>query len=206
MTSRALETEPPLRKGQHQRVTRETQVDARLVLDGSGEGSIATGMPFLDHMLDLWTHHARFDLELTARGDLEVDYHHSVEDVGLVLGDCLGQALGDKSGIQRFGTAYVPLDEALCRSVVDVCGRPYLSFAVSFQTERVGSFPTELFEDFFRAFTDRARITLHLDLLRGKNSHHVAETMFKSFARALAQAASPSTSGLVLSTKGTLSE
>lgn len=206
MTSSTRVPETPPRTGRRERVTQETRVEARLALDGSGASSIATGMKFLDHMLELWTHHARFDLELTARGDLEVDYHHSVEDVGLVLGDCLGQALGDKSGIRRFGTAYVPLDEALCRSVVDICGRPYLSFGVSFQTERIGSFPTELFEDFFRAFTDRARITLHLDLLHGRNSHHVAETMFKSFSRALAQAASPATEGLVLSTKGTLSE
>jgi imidazoleglycerol-phosphate dehydratase len=203
MSSRVPDRPP--RKGHQKRATRETQVEARLSLDGSGAASIGTGMPFLDHMLEIWTHHARFDLELTARGDLDVDYHHSVEDVGLVLGECLGEALGDKSGIQRFGSAYVPLDEALCRSVVDICGRPYLSFGISFQTERIGSFPTELFEDFFRAFTDRARITLHLDLLHGKNSHHVAETLFKSFARALAQAASPSLLGVVPSTKGTLS-
>jgi imidazoleglycerol-phosphate dehydratase len=198
--------EAPPRAGRQKRETRETRVEARLALDGSGAASVSTGMRFLDHMLEIWAHHARFDLELEARGDLDVDYHHSVEDVGLVLGDCLVEALGDKSGIQRFGAAYVPLDEALCRSVVDVCGRPFLSFGVSFQTERIGSFPTELFEDFFRALTDRSRITLHLDLLHGKNSHHVAETMFKSFARALGQATDPATPGVVLSTKGTLSE
>lgn len=204
MSARAPEVPP--RRGQQKRVTKETRVEAGLGLDGSGIASIATGMPFFDHMLEIWAHHGRFDVEIEARGDLEVDYHHSVEDVGLVLGDCLLQALGDKSGIQRFGAAYVPLDEALCRSVVDICGRPYLSFGLSFPTERIGSFPTELFEDFFRAFTDRARITLHVDLLHGKNSHHVAETLFKSFARALGQAVSPAASGVVLSTKGTLSE
>jgi imidazoleglycerol-phosphate dehydratase len=128
-----------------------------------------------------------------------------VEDAGLVLGECLSQALGDKSGIQRFGTAYVPLDEALSRAVVDICGRPYLRYRVRFITERVGDFPTELFEDFFRALSDRARITLHLDLIHGKNSHHVAETIFKAFGRALRDAASRTEPGLVPSTKGTLS-
>lgn len=197
----------PTRKAQHKRVTRETRIEAELALDGSGVSSIETGMPFLDHMLEIWSHHARFDLDLKAEGDLDVDYHHSAEDVGLVLGECVGEALGDKSGIQRFGVSYVPLDEALSRAVVDVSGRPFLRFAVSFATERIGSFPTELFEDFFRAFTDRSRITLHLDLICGRNSHHVAETVFKSFARALSRAASRTgAAGVVPSTKGTLSE
>jgi imidazoleglycerol-phosphate dehydratase len=193
------------RRGEIQRSTRETEIEARLDLDGSGEASIATGMPFLDHMLALFTHHGRFDLALRAKGDLEVDFHHSVEDAGLVLGECLAEALGDKSGIERFGAAYVPLDEALSRAVVDICGRPYLSYRVRFRTERVGEFPTELFEDFFRAVSDRARVTLHLELLHGRNSHHIAETLFKAFGRALREAVSRTTPGLIPSTKGTLS-
>ncbi len=197
-------TEAP-RKGEATRTTRETAVEAKLGLDGSGTASIETGMAFLDHMLELFTHHGRFDLSLSAKGDLEVDFHHSVEDAGLILGECLLQALGDKSGIQRFGAAYVPLDEALSRVVVDICGRPYLSYRVRFRTERVGDFPTELFEDFFRAVSDRARMTLHLDLIHGRNSHHIAETLFKAFGRALRDAARPTEPGLVPSTKGTLS-
>jgi imidazoleglycerol-phosphate dehydratase len=193
------------RRGEIQRSTRETEIEARLALDGSGGASIASGMPFLDHMLTLFTHHGGFDFSLRAKGDLEVDYHHSVEDAGLVLGECLLQALSDKSGIERFGAAYVPLDEALSRVVVDICGRPYLHYGVRFRTERVGDFPTELFEDFFRAVADRARITLHLDLLHGRNSHHVAETLFKAFGRALRDAARRTRPGLVPSTKGTLS-
>jgi imidazoleglycerol-phosphate dehydratase len=203
-TSRELGPSP--RSAQHKRSTKETSVSASLTLDGSGKASVETGMAFLDHMLEIWAHHARFDLALTAKGDLDVDYHHTVEDVGLVLGALVGEALADKSGIQRFGTSYVPLDEALTRVVVDISGRPYLSFGVRFETERIGSFPTELFEDFLRAFVDRARITLHVDLIHGKNSHHVAETMFKAFARALSEAVRRTTPGLLLSTKGTLSE
>jgi imidazoleglycerol-phosphate dehydratase len=195
-----------LRTGKHRRATKETVVEASLSLDGTGAARIATGMAFLDHMLEIWAHHARFDLELDARGDLDVDYHHAVEDVGLVLGECVAQALGDNAGIARFGAAYVPLDEALSRVVVDICGRPYLRFGVRFRTERIGTFPTELFEDFFRAFVDRSRVTLHADLLHGKNGHHIAETTFKAFARAFSEASSRTTAGVVLSTKGTLSE
>ncbi len=197
-------TEAP-RRGEMKRATRETAIEGKLDLDGSGTASIETGMAFLDHMLTLFTHHGRFDLSLRAKGDLEVDFHHSVEDAGLVLGECLREALGDNSGIQRFGTAYVPLDEALSRVVVDICGRPYLSYRVRFRTERVGNFPTELFEDFFRAVSDRSRVTLHLDLIHGRNSHHIAETLFKAFGRALRDAASRTTAGLLPSTKGTLS-
>jgi imidazoleglycerol-phosphate dehydratase len=193
------------RRGKIERTTRETSIEAKLALDGSGTSSIETGMAFLDHMLELFAHHGRFDLELRSKGDIEVDYHHSVEDAGLVLGECLSAALGDKSGIRRFGAAYVPLDEALSRAVVDICGRPYLRYRVRFRTERVGDFPTELFEDFFRALSDRARITLHLDLIHGKNSHHIAETLFKAFARALSEASGTTSPGLVPSTKGTLS-
>jgi len=192
------------RTGERKRVTRETAIEARLDLDGSGVSTLETGMAFLDHMLELFAHHGRFDLELRSKGDLEVDFHHSVEDAGLVLGECLSEALGDKTGIQRFGAAYVPLDEALSRAVVDICGRPYLRYRVRFWTERVGNFPTELFEDFFRAVSDRARITVHLDLIHGKNSHHIAETLFKAFARALKDAAGRTLPGVVPSTKGTL--
>jgi imidazoleglycerol-phosphate dehydratase len=202
--SRELERSP--RTAQHKRTTKETSITASLSLDGSGKSSVATGMPFLDHMLEIWAHHSRFDLDLSAKGDLDVDYHHSVEDVGLVLGVLVAEALRDKSGIQRFGASYVPLDEALTRVVVDISGRPYLGFEMSFETDRIGAFPTELFEDFFRAFVDRARVTLHVDRIHGRNSHHVAETMFKAFARALADAVRRTTTGLVLSTKGTLSE
>ncbi|HEY7820171.1 MAG TPA: imidazoleglycerol-phosphate dehydratase HisB [Vicinamibacteria bacterium] len=197
-------TETP-RRGELRRATRETEIEAKLDLDGTGTASIATGMAFLDHMLELFTHHGRFDLVLRAKGDLEVDFHHSVEDAGLVLGECLREALGDNTGIQRFGAAYVPLDEALSRVVVDICGRSYLSYRVRFRTERVGDFPTELFEDFFRAVSDRARVTLHLDLIHGRNSHHIAETLFKAFGRSLRDAASRTAPGLVPSTKGTLS-
>jgi imidazoleglycerol-phosphate dehydratase len=199
-------TEQPVRAGRHRRDTKETVVEASLRLDGTGVTRISTGMAFLDHMLDIWAHHAGFDLELDARADLDVDFHHAVEDVGLVLGECVLEALADKSGIARFGAAYVPLDEALSRVVVDICGRPYLSFGVRFRTERIGDFPTELFEDFFRAFVDRARITVHADLLHGRNGHHIAETLFKAFARALGDGCRVAVPGAVLSTKGTLSK
>lgn len=193
------------RRGRFERKTKETDVRAELVLDASGASVIETGIGFLNHMLEIASHHGGFTLELRADGDLDVDYHHTVEDVGLVLGECLAEALGDKSGITRFGHAYVPLDEALSRVVVDLSGRPFLSFHATFPSQRVGTFPTELFEDFFRALTDRARITLHVDVLEGRNSHHIAETVFKAFARALRVACSL-TDGGVASTKGTLSD
>lgn len=196
----------PPRQAHRRRETNETTVEARLVLDGAGNASVDTGIGFLDHMLELVAHHGRFDLEVQARGDLDVDTHHTVEDVGLVIGECLLQALDQKAGIRRFGVSYVPLDEALSRVVVDLSGRPFLDFHVAFPTERVGAFPTELFEDFFRALSDRARLTLHVDLLRGRNSHHIAETIFKAFARSLAEAVARSESRAVPSTKGTLSE
>lgn len=204
MSSQPVQRDP--RIGRKRRATRETEIEATLTLDGTGKTNIQTGMGFLDHMLELLAHHGRFDLDLRAKGDLEVDYHHTVEDVGLVLGECIGEALGEKSGVERFGTSYVPLDEALTRVVVDLSGRPYLSFEVTFPTERVGTFPTELFEDFFRALVDRSRMTLHVDLLHGRNSHHIAETTFKAFARALARACTRREGGILLSTKGTLSE
>lgn len=193
------------RRAETRRSTRETDVAAVLDLDGSGRAQVATGIGFLDHMLTALATHARFDLELRCQGDLHVDAHHSVEDVGIVLGDALLQALGDKRGIARFGHSYVPLDEALSRCVVDLSGRPWLHFGVSFPTATVGTLPTELFEDFFWALADHGRFNLHLDNLRGRNSHHVAETLFKATARALRMAvASDATMLEVPSTKGVL--
>jgi imidazoleglycerol-phosphate dehydratase len=193
------------RRAEMRRSTRETDVAAVLDLDGSGRSQVATGIGFLDHMLTALATHARFDLELRCQGDLHVDAHHSVEDVGIVLGDALLQALGDKRGIARFGHSYVPLDEALSRCVVDLSGRPWLHFGVSFPTATVGTLPTELFEDFFWALADHGRFNLHLDSLRGRNSHHVAETLFKATARALRMAvAVDPTSVEVPSTKGVL--
>jgi imidazoleglycerol-phosphate dehydratase len=187
------------------RTTRETDIRLRLALDGQGRASVRTGIGFLDHMLTSLATHARFDLDVRCKGDLHVDAHHSVEDVGIALGAALQQALGDKRGIARFGYAYVPLDEALSRSVVDLSGRPYLHYDVTFRARNVGAMPTELFEDFFWALADHARLNLHLDLIRGRNAHHIAETLFKATARALkmAVAVDPRVSG-VPSTKGRL--
>jgi imidazoleglycerol-phosphate dehydratase len=188
-----------------QRRTRETDIRLVLDLDGRGASELSTGVGFLDHMLTALAKHAGFDLRIACRGDLQVDQHHSVEDVGLVLGDALLQALGEKKGIARFGHAYVPLDEALARAVVDLSGRPYLCFEVTFPARSVGAMSTDLFEEFFRAFTDRARMNLHLDVVRGRNSHHIAEAVFKATARALAMAVrvDPRVTG-VPSTKGAL--
>jgi imidazoleglycerol-phosphate dehydratase len=187
------------------RKTRETDIALALDLDGSGRVRVGTGIGFLDHMLTALATHAGFDLDARCRGDLHVDAHHSVEDVGIALGQALRQALGDKKGIVRFGHAYVPLDEALSRAVVDLSGRPWLHFGVQWKAQRIGDLPTELFEDFFWALVDHGRFNLHLDVLRGRNSHHVAETLFKATARALrmAVARDPGTSG-VPSTKGSL--
>jgi imidazoleglycerol-phosphate dehydratase len=170
------------------RATRETRVEVTLDLDGGGVCDVATGLGFLDHMLTSLATHARFDLVARCQGDLHVDAHHSVEDVGIALGQALQQALGDKRGIARFGHAYVPLDEALSRCVVDLSGRPWLHFGVAFPAAQIGDMPSELFLDFFWAVADHGRLNLHLDTLRGRNSHHVAETLFKSFARALRMA------------------
>jgi len=195
----------PARKARIQRKTRETDIDLRLGLDGEGRAKIQTGIGFLDHMLASLATHARFDLDVRCRGDVHVDAHHSVEDVGIALGQALKQALGDKKGIVRFGHAYVPLDEALARSVVDLSGRPWLNYGVEFRARRIGDMPTELFEDFFWALADHARLNLHLDLLRGRNAHHIAEALFKATARALAMAVAldPRVKG-VPSTKGSL--
>ena len=188
-----------------ERRTRETDIALAIDLDGEGRSKVATGIGFLDHMLTALSTHSGIDLDVRCRGDLHVDPHHSVEDVGIVLGQALREALGDKKGVVRFGHAYVPLDEALSRAVVDLSGRPWLHFGVQWKAQRIGDMPTELFEDFFWAFVDHGRFNLHLDVLRGRNAHHIAETLFKAAARALrmAVARDPRTAG-VPSTKGSL--
>jgi imidazoleglycerol-phosphate dehydratase len=193
------------RKAEIARSTKETEISLSLDLDGYGRSQVETGIGFLDHMLTALATHGRFDLEVATKGDLHVDAHHTVEDVGIVLGQALQQALGDKRGIVRFGHAYVPLDEALSRCVIDLSGRPFLHFDVTFKAPMVGTMPTELFEDFFWALADHARLNLHLEALRGRNAHHIAETLFKATARALSMAVAidPRVAG-VPSTKGSL--
>jgi imidazoleglycerol-phosphate dehydratase len=193
------------RRAEIVRKTRETDIALGLALDGGGRSRIATGIGFLDHMLTALATHGRFDLQVRAKGDLHVDAHHTVEDVGICLGQALKQALGDKAGVVRFGHAYVPLDEALSRCVVDLSGRPYLQYDVKFKARQIGTMPTELFEDFFWAVADHGRLNIHLDVVRGRNAHHIAETLFKSFARALSMATArdPRVLG-VPSTKGSL--
>jgi imidazoleglycerol-phosphate dehydratase len=195
----------PLRRAAIARKTRETDIRLELVLDGQARVRVDTGIGFFDHMLTALATHARFDLRVRCRGDLHVDAHHSVEDVGIALGEALKQALGDKKGIQRFGHAYVPLDEALSRAVVDLSGRPWLHYGVAFKARQIGSLPTELVEDFFWALVDHGRFNLHLDVVRGRNAHHIAETLFKATARALrlAVARDPGVAS-VPSTKGSL--
>ena len=193
------------RRARIERKTRETDIVLAIDLDGTGQSKVATGIGFLDHMLTALSTHSGIDLDARCRGDLHVDAHHSVEDVGIVLGQALRQALGDKKGVVRFGHAYVPLDEALSRAVVDLSGRPWLHFGVQWKAQKIGDMPTELFEDFFWALVDHGRFNLHLDVLRGRNAHHVAETLFKATARALrmAVALDARTAG-VPSTKGSL--
>jgi imidazoleglycerol-phosphate dehydratase len=204
-TAKASVAAAPPRRAYLRRKTRETDVSLGLELDGRGNAEVATGIGFLDHMLTALATHGRLDLKVECRGDLRVDAHHSIEDVAIVLGDALHQALGDRRGIARFGHAYVPLDEALARCVIDLSGRPYLHCDVRFDAPQVGVMPTEMFEDFFRALANHARMTLHLDLIRGRNSHHVAEALFKALARALAMAvAVDPRQGGIPSTKGSL--
>jgi imidazoleglycerol-phosphate dehydratase len=193
------------RRAEVARKTRETDVKVSLGLDGRGRSRIDTGIGFLDHMLTSFATHGRFDLDVRCKGDLHVDAHHSVEDVGITIGDALVQGLGDKRGIVRFGHAYVPLDEALSRCVIDLSGRPYLHYDVSFKARQLGAMPTELFEDFFWALADHGRMNIHLENIRGRNAHHIAETLFKSAARALSMAvARDGRVQDVPSTKGTL--
>ena len=188
------------------RNTRETQITVAVNLDGSGAGSFRTGLPFLDHMLDQVCRHGLVDITVDATGDLEIDAHHTVEDLGITLGQALAQAWGDKRGLRRYGHAYVPLDEALSRVVVDLSGRPGLEFHVDFPRARVGDFDVDLFFEFFQGLVNHAGITVHIDALRGDNSHHQAETVFKAFARALRMAveADPRAAGSIPSTKGAL--
>jgi imidazoleglycerol-phosphate dehydratase len=188
-----------------QRNTLETQISVRLDLDGSGKSKLATGIGFLDHMLDQIARHGLIDLDIEAKGDLHIDAHHTVEDIGITLGQALTQALGDKKGLRRYGHAYVPLDEALTRVVVDLSGRPGLVFEVPFTRPTIGEFDVDLVREFFQGFVNHAAITVHIDGLRGDNSHHQAETVFKAFARALRMAVEtdPRASG-VPSTKGSL--
>ena len=188
------------------RKTLETDIALSLDLDGSGRAEIATGIGFLDHMLAALARHALFDLMVQAKGDLHIDFHHTTEDVGIVLGRALNQALGDKRGIARFGHALVPMDEALAEAAIDISGRPLLAWSVSFEREKVGEMDTELFEEFFHAFASNALITLHVTRKAGRNAHHVAEACFKATARALrmAVALDPRLGDAIPSTKGSL--
>jgi imidazoleglycerol-phosphate dehydratase len=188
------------------RDTQETQISLAINLDGSGIADLSTGLPFFEHMLTQIARHGLIDIELAATGDLQVDAHHTVEDVGIVLGQALDQALGDKSGLYRYGHAYVPLDEALSRAVVDLSGRPGLTYAVSYVRPRIGDFDVDLLREFFQGFVNHAQVTLHLDNLRGENAHHQAETLFKAFGRALRMAVSADSrmQGQIPSTKGSL--
>jgi len=173
------------RQSTRTRKTNETEIRISLNLDGNGQHHIATGIPFFDHMLTQIARHGHFDLEIDAKGDLEIDGHHTVEDVGLVLGQALREALGDRRGITRFGHAYVPLDEALTRVVIDLSGRPYLVYKVEFKSARIGDLQTELIEEFLKALVQEGRLNLHVENLYGRNQHHIAETIFKATARAL---------------------
>ena len=194
------------RSARIERTTKETQITISLNLDGEGKADINIGIPFLEHMLDQVARHGMLDLEIQAKGDLEIDAHHTVEDVGITLGQALAKALGDKTGIRRYGFAYVPLDEALSRVVLDCSGRPGLEYAVNYPRARVGDFDVDLLYEFFQGFTNHAFVTLHIDNLRGRNAHHIAETIFKAFARALRMAVEqdPGMAGILPSTKGSL--
>src|ERR671928_1788671 len=187
------------------RKTKETDIRVELNLDGAGQSSISIGLPFLEHMLELFAKHGLFDLQVVCKGDLEIDDHHSVEDIAISLGQALVQALGDKAGINRYGEALVPMDEALCRSVIDLSGRFYLVYEVQTRRQMIGNFSVELAEHFWRSFAEAARCNLHIDCLRGRNTHHILEGTFKATARALRQACErdPRVTG-VLSTKGVL--
>ena len=195
-----------MRKGAVSRKTKETDVEVELNLDGQGRSQVATGIGFLDHMLDLLARHSRIDITVKAKGDLHIDQHHTTEDVGIALGQAMKQALGDMKGITRYADVHMPMDEALTRVAIDISGRPYLVFEAEFSRDKVGSFDTELVEEWFRAFAINAGVTLHVALLYGSNDHHIAESCFKGLARALRAAVSidPRAANEVPSTKGSL--
>ena len=195
-----------MRKAQVTRNTLETKIGVKLNLDGSGRTKLSTGVAFLDHMLDQVARHGMLDLEISAKGDLQIDAHHTVEDIGITFGQAFLKALGVKKGIRRYGHAYVPLDEALSRVVVDLSGRPGLEFNLKFTRARIGEFDVDLVHEFFQGFVNHALVTLHIDNLRGKNAHHQCETVFKAFGRALRMASEidPRSSGRLPSTKGSL--
>ena len=194
------------RTAEVQRDTLETQIQVKINLDGTGKSAFKTGVPFLEHMLDQVARHGMVDLDITARGDLHIDAHHTVEDIGITLGQAFTRAVGDKKGIRRYGHAYVPLDEALSRVVIDFSGRPGLEFHAEFTRSSIGGFDVELFYEFFQGFVNHANVTLHIDNLRGRNAHHIAETIFKAFGRALRMAieVDPRMEGIMPSTKGAL--
>ncbi|HFD12958.1 MAG TPA: imidazoleglycerol-phosphate dehydratase HisB [Crenotrichaceae bacterium] len=194
------------RKSTVERKTLETRIKVSINLDGTGQTSFKTGVPFLEHMLDQIARHGMFDIDINATGDLHIDAHHTVEDIGITLGQAFAQALGDKKGIYRYGSAYVPLDEALSRVVIDFSGRPGITYNVNYTRARIGDFDVDLFLEFFRGFINHAGVTLHIDNLRGLNAHHIAETIFKAFGRALRMAVTPDDrmTGIIPSTKGAL--
>ncbi|MBR2696841.1 MAG: imidazoleglycerol-phosphate dehydratase HisB [Parasporobacterium sp.] len=195
-----------MRKAAIKRDTKETKIRAELNLDGTGKSRIDTGCGFLDHMLTLFASHGKMDLEITCKGDIEVDYHHTVEDVGIVIGKLIKEALGDKKGIVRYGSMILPMDEALILSAIDFSGRAFLKYTANIRAKKVGDFDTELSEEFWMAFVRNAGCTLHIKQLDGRNSHHIIEGIFKSVARSIRQAVSidPELSDIVPSTKGTL--
>ena len=188
------------------RNTNETQITVSINLDGSGKASFDTGVPFLEHMMDQIARHGLIDLDITCKGDLHIDDHHTTEDIGITLGQAFAQAVGDKKGIRRYGHAYVPLDEALSRVVIDFSGRPTLMHRVDYKRARIGGFDVDLFDEFFHGFVNHALVTLHLDNIRGKNAHHIAETLFKAFGRSLRMALEldERMAGVIPSTKGSL--
>jgi imidazoleglycerol-phosphate dehydratase len=194
------------RQASVKRDTNETRIEVDINLDGAGKGQFQTGVPFLDHMMDQIARHGMIDISVKAQGDLEIDAHHTAEDIGITLGMAMNKALGDKKGITRYGHAYVPLDEALSRVVIDFSGRPGLEDHVDYLREKVGTFDTELFHEFFQGFVNHALVTLHIDNIRGRNTHHIAETVFKAFGRAVRMAITrdPRMQGTIPSTKGSL--
>jgi imidazoleglycerol-phosphate dehydratase len=195
-----------MRKAEVSRNTLETQIVASINLDGTGASQLASGLGFLDHMIDQIARHGMMDITIEAKGDLHIDAHHTVEDVGITLGQAFAKAVGDKKGLRRYGHSYVPLDEALSRVALDLSGRPGLEFGVEFKRARIGDFDVDLIHEFFQGFVNHALVTLHIDNLRGDNAHHQAETIFKAFGRALRMAAEldPRMAGIMPSTKGTL--